>query len=65
VLDGLVDILAALDMRLVVEGIESESQARLVRDLGAGIGQGWHFGRPMSADAAAALIPQQASALRA
>jgi diguanylate cyclase (GGDEF)-like protein len=39
----------ALDRDLVAEGVETEDQARMLRMLGFRFLQGWHFGRPMSA----------------
>ena len=40
----------ALDLCVVAEGVETESQAKLLRLLGFDYLQGWHFGKPMSAD---------------
>jgi len=42
----------ALAMRLevVAEGVETEGQRRLLRELGVQLGQGWHFGRPAPAE---------------
>ena len=31
---------------VLAEGIETEGQVEVARSLGAGLGQGWHFGRP-------------------
>lgn len=36
-----------LGLRVVAEGIETESVARLLRDIGCEIGQGWYFGHAM------------------
>jgi EAL domain-containing protein (putative c-di-GMP-specific phosphodiesterase class I) len=41
----------ALDMQIVAEGIEEASQLDSLRDLQCGIGQGYFFSEPMSADA--------------
>lgn len=38
-----------LGYRIVAEGIETESERTLLTDWGCDYGQGWHFGRPMSA----------------
>ncbi len=46
ILDALVDIAKGLNKILVVEGIETESQANIIRDLGCDIGQGYLWGRP-------------------
>jgi len=43
-----------LGMRVVAEGIETESIAELLRDAGCDVGQGWHFAAAMSE---ASLIP--------
>ena len=39
----------ALDLGVVplAEGVESEVEKRMVREVGVDRGQGWHFGRPM------------------
>jgi diguanylate cyclase (GGDEF)-like protein/PAS domain S-box-containing protein len=52
----IVDLAAALGLRTVAEGIEREGQARVLRDLGCVVGQGFHFGRPMEPQAIAALL---------
>jgi EAL domain-containing protein (putative c-di-GMP-specific phosphodiesterase class I) len=40
----------SLGMSTTAEGVEDESEARLIRELGCKKIQGFHFGRPMSAD---------------
>jgi diguanylate cyclase len=40
----------ALDLAVVGEGVESETQRRLLWDLGCGLGQGHMFSKPTSAD---------------
>ncbi len=47
ILDALVDIAKGLNKMLVVEGIETEAQAEIVRKLGCDIGQGYLWGRPI------------------
>jgi len=42
---------ASLNKTVVVEGIETEAQMKLVRAQGCHEGQGYYFARPMSADA--------------
>jgi sensor c-di-GMP phosphodiesterase-like protein len=37
-----------LGLRVVAEGIETESIARLLRGAGCEVGQGWYFGHAMS-----------------
>ena len=43
---ALVAIAAQLELEIVAEGIERQSQLEIVRDLGVTIGQGWHLGVP-------------------
>jgi diguanylate cyclase (GGDEF)-like protein len=45
-LAALVTIAAQLDLEIIAEGIERESQLRIVRELGVPIGQGWYLGVP-------------------
>ena len=47
---------AALQVPVCVEGIEDEDSYRTVVQLGCQIGQGWYFGKPMPAYAAADLL---------
>ena len=49
-----------LKMPTVVEMIETEEQAALVRDLGVDFGQGWLFGRP-TAEPLVPIIPRAAA----
>jgi len=57
ILDALVDIAKGLNKMLVVEGIETESQAQIIRKLGCDVGQGYLWGRPMPTDEAGDLVP--------
>lgn len=45
-----------LGMEVVAEGVENEETAAILTELGCDIGQGWHFGRPMEAEALAAFV---------
>ena len=40
----------------VAEGVETEHDAAVLRQLGCGLAQGYLFGRPMPADRVAALV---------
>jgi diguanylate cyclase (GGDEF)-like protein len=42
----ILDLAASLELRVVVEGIETELQMDQLRELGCGYGQGFHLGRP-------------------
>ena len=52
---AIVGMASTLGMPAVAEGIESESIARLLRDIGCAYGQGFHFGHPMSGAEVTAL----------
>lgn len=50
---GIVAMAQALDLEVVAEGVETEGQASILRDLGCNYGQGYLFGRPGPAEAVA------------
>jgi EAL domain-containing protein (putative c-di-GMP-specific phosphodiesterase class I) len=43
---GLCHFTAEIGAECIAEGVESDAQARVLRDLGVGYGQGWHLGPP-------------------
>ena len=51
----------ALDLDMVAEGVETESQAAMLRLLGFEYLQGWHFGAPMTPRALIALLNDRAA----
>ena len=51
----------ALDLDMVAEGVETESQAAMLRLLGFEYLQGWHFGAPMTPRALLALLNARAA----
>ncbi len=56
VLSAIVSIARALDLSLVVEGVETTEQIELLRSLGADLGQGYLFGAPCDAQHAEAVF---------
>ncbi|UDY37596.1 sensor domain-containing protein [Dermatobacter hominis] len=50
VVGGVVDLVKALGLRCVAEGIESAEQYQLLADLGCDAAQGFHIDRPMPAE---------------
>jgi diguanylate cyclase (GGDEF)-like protein len=60
---GLVRLAETFGTRLVAEGIETEEELRVVRDLGVELGQGYFLGRPQ-AEAALTLPAEASQALR-
>jgi EAL domain-containing protein (putative c-di-GMP-specific phosphodiesterase class I) len=47
---SIVDIGRSLDVEIVAEGVETMEHARMLRDIGCGILQGYAFAKPMPAD---------------
>ncbi|MFI5841534.1 putative bifunctional diguanylate cyclase/phosphodiesterase [Catenuloplanes sp. NPDC051500] len=47
---AIVDLAHGLGLTTVGEGVETAEQAALLRELDCDKGQGWHYGRPASAD---------------
>ncbi|WP_099865327.1 putative bifunctional diguanylate cyclase/phosphodiesterase [Pararhizobium haloflavum] len=45
-----------LDLHVIAEGIEGREQAAKLVELGCALGQGYHYGRPMTASAALRLL---------
>lgn len=50
---------AARDLDVVAEGIEEPAQLEILRSVGCGYGQGWHFARPMGPVAFDAWLDQR------
>ncbi|MFT4035715.1 MAG: EAL domain-containing protein [Patulibacter sp.] len=53
---ALVQMAGALNIDAVAEGVETAQQAQMLRVLGCGLAQGFHFARPLTIDDASALI---------
>lgn len=56
IVEALIGVASRLGMRIVAEGIESEGQARRLAGMGCRLGQGYHFARPMPAEAVPAFV---------
>lgn len=56
---SLIDIGKSLGIEVVAEGVEALEQARVLRDLGCDVVQGYAFARPMPADALETLLRTQ------
>jgi diguanylate cyclase (GGDEF)-like protein len=54
--DAILRLAATLELSVVAEGIERAEQAELLRRLDCGLGQGFHFARPLSPDDAEAQL---------
>jgi EAL domain-containing protein (putative c-di-GMP-specific phosphodiesterase class I) len=54
---ALINLSLGLDMTVVAEGIETENQAKILKDLGCNFGQGYAFSRPVPLEKAITLLP--------
>jgi EAL domain-containing protein (putative c-di-GMP-specific phosphodiesterase class I) len=59
IVKAILDLAEALDMQVIAEGIETEQQRDLLLDMGCQYGQGYWFGKPMTAEQATVLLTQQ------
>ncbi|MCW6512835.1 putative bifunctional diguanylate cyclase/phosphodiesterase [Lichenifustis flavocetrariae] len=59
IVSAVVGLGRSLGLVTVAEGIETETIAGLLRDLGCDIGQGWLFGRPVSADQIVTILSEE------
>ncbi|HET6509401.1 MAG TPA: EAL domain-containing protein [Baekduia sp.] len=57
---AIVELATSLKLACIAEGIEAGAQAAVLHELGCGLGQGYHFARPMEAAAMTALIAEPA-----
>ena len=55
----IMEIAGQLEVYVVAEGIETQEQHDNLLELGVSVGQGWLYGKPMSASKLAALIASQ------
>lgn len=56
IVEALISVASRLGMRIVAEGIETEGQARRLAAMGCRLGQGYHYSRPMPAEAVPAFV---------
>lgn len=58
IVGAIISLGQSLGLDVLAEGIETEQQAKSLRDMGCNNGQGFLFGRPMATDECAALLRQ-------
>lgn len=58
IVESIIRLAHALDLRAVAEGVQDEATFLLLRDLGCDLGQGWLFSRAVPADRIPALFAQ-------
>ena len=54
----------SIGIGVVAEGVETEDQVRMARDLGCGYAQGFHFARPVPASEVGDLLGRPMPAIR-
>jgi diguanylate cyclase (GGDEF)-like protein len=59
IVKSIVDLVRALGIRSVAEGVESAEVAAALVDLGCEAAQGWHFSRPLNAVSATAWLAER------
>jgi len=64
ILMSLVSLVQGLGKKLVVEGVETEEQAQIVKELGCDVAQGYLYGKPLPERDARARLPNVEDALR-
>ena len=62
IIRAVVAMAESLGVTTTAEGVETETELGIVRQLGCNKIQGYYFGRPMTADDAVALFPAQPAA---
>ncbi|WP_264004199.1 putative bifunctional diguanylate cyclase/phosphodiesterase [Mycolicibacterium sphagni] len=61
VVRAVVELAHVLDLTVVVEGVEDAATAKLVRELGCDVGQGFYYGQPVSPEELLRLAQRPAS----
>ena len=49
-MEQIIELSKKLRIRTVVEGVETEESDRMIREWGCDLGQGYYYGRPVSAE---------------
>lgn len=62
-IEGILTIAHHIGCRVVAEGIETEVQERILKDMGVDLGQGYYFARPMAIEDI--ILPQEPQSRRA
>ena len=53
-----IELAHTLGMEVIAEGVESEEQARLLREMGCNMAQGFHFAKPLPPEVASKFLTQ-------
>jgi diguanylate cyclase (GGDEF)-like protein len=63
-LSALIQLIRTLDLNLIAEGVETETQSQLLLELGCTWAQGYYFSRPMDKNAAEKYLSEHANGSR-
>jgi diguanylate cyclase (GGDEF)-like protein/PAS domain S-box-containing protein len=55
----IIDLAHTLGMEVIAEGVESEEQAELLKEMGCDLAQGFHFSEPLQLDAAVRFLTEE------
>ena len=61
---SIITLARLLDLQVVAEGVETEEQATILRELGCSLHQGFLYARPMPGDAVAGWLASRAQTPR-
>ena len=56
IIAAVIEMARALRMQVIAEGVETEAQLSTLRSLGCDLAQGYHFARPLPAEAVTDLL---------
>ena len=63
VIAAMIEIGRTLNVDIVAEGVETMEQARILREMGCSVLQGWLFSKPMNVEALAAFASRPSDTL--
>ena len=63
IIKAIIELARALRLQTVAEGIETQQQWDLLRELGSNLGQGYYFSRPLTAEAMELFLKEQLTPL--
>ena len=59
-MQAVIDLGHKLNCEIIAEGVETETQAALLREMGCDVAQGYLFGRPANAEQSSVYLQAQA-----
>jgi diguanylate cyclase len=54
-----IELAHTLGMEVIAEGVESEAQATLLKEMGCDLAQGYHFSKPLPPKAATRFLAEE------